>query len=85
MVLFQATNLRVRAHTELHSGLLAFVVFGPQARGMLNGLPIRPNLMLAVESGIKVEFVAEAGYESVTVLLSPAVFVSHLTGRQRKG
>ena len=85
MVMFQKTNLRVRARTELHSGMLAYVVFGPQARGTLNGLPIRPNLMLATESGIQVEFVAEAGYESVTVLLSPAVLVSHLTGRQRKG
>ena len=84
MVMFQKTNLRVRARTELHSGMLAYVVFGPQARGTLNGLPIRPNLMLATESGIQVEFVAEAGYESVTVLLSPAVLVSHLTGRQRK-
>jgi AraC family transcriptional regulator, ethanolamine operon transcriptional activator len=84
MVLFQATNLRVRAHTDLHSGLLAYVVFGPRAKGTLNGLPIRPNLMLAAESGIQVEFVAEAGYESVTVLLSPAMLASHLTGRQRK-
>jgi AraC-like DNA-binding protein len=67
----------------LHSGLLAYVVFGPRAKGTLNGLPVRPNLMLAAESGIRVEFVAEAGYESVSVLLSPAVLVSHLTGRQR--
>jgi len=84
MVLFQTTNLRVRAHTELRNGLLAYVVFGPRAKGTLNGLPVRPNLMLAAESGIQVEFVAEAGYESVTVLLSPAVLVSHLIGRQRK-
>lgn len=84
MVLYQATNLRVRAHTELHSGLLAYVVFGPRAKGTLNGLPVRPNLMLAAESGIRVEFVAEAGYESVSVLLSPALLVSHLTGRQRR-
>jgi AraC-like DNA-binding protein len=84
MVTFQATNLRVRARTELHSGLLAYVVFGPRAKGTLNGLPVQPNLMLAAESGIQVEFVAEAGYESVTVLLSPALLVSHLIGRQRK-
>jgi AraC-like DNA-binding protein len=84
MVLYQATNLRVRAHTELHSGLLAYVVFGPRAKGTLNGLPVRPNLMLSAESGIRVEFVAEAGYESVSVLLSPALLVSHLTGRQRR-
>jgi AraC-like DNA-binding protein len=84
MVLFQATNIRVRAHTELHSGLLAYVVFGPRAKGTLNGLPVGPNLMLAAESGIRVEFVAEAGYESVSVLLAPAVLVSHLTGRRRR-
>jgi len=84
MVLFQTTNLRVRSHTELHGGLLAYVVFGPQAKGTVNGLPIRPNLMLAAEPGIQVEIVAEAGYESVSVLLSPAVLVSHLTGRHRK-
>jgi AraC family transcriptional regulator, ethanolamine operon transcriptional activator len=84
MVLFQATNLRVRTRTELQSGLLAYAVFGPRAKGTLNGLPVRPNLMLAAESGIRVEFVAEAGYESVGVLLSPAVLVSHLTGRQRR-
>jgi AraC family ethanolamine operon transcriptional activator len=83
-VLFQTTNHRVRARTELHSGLLAYVVFGPRAKGTLNGLPVGPNLMLAAESGIRVEFVAEAGYESVSVLLSPAVLVSHLTGRQRR-
>ena len=84
MVLFQSTNIRVRARTELRSGLLAFVVFGPRAKGTLNGLPIRPNLMLAAESGTQVEFVAEAGYESITVLLSPAVVGSHLTSRQYK-
>ena len=84
MVTFQATNLRVRVRTELHSGLLAYVVFGPRAKGTVNGVPVQPNLMLAAESGIQVEFVAEAGYESVTVLLSPAVHVSHLARRQRK-
>jgi AraC family ethanolamine operon transcriptional activator len=84
MVLFQTTNHRVRTHTELHSGLLAYVVFGPRAKGTLNGLPVRPDMMLAAESGIRVEFVVEAGYESVTILLPPTVLVSHLTGRQRK-
>jgi AraC family ethanolamine operon transcriptional activator len=84
MVLLQTTNLRVRARTELHGGLLAYVVFGQRSRGMLNGLPVQPNLMLAAESGIQVEFVAEAGYESVTVVLAPTLLVSHLTGRQRE-
>lgn len=83
IVLFQATNVRVRARTELHGGLLAYDVFGPRARGSVNGLPIRPNMMLAVESGIQVEFIAEAGYESVTILLSPDAVLQHLTGRRK--
>jgi hypothetical protein len=31
MVVFHATNLRVRTHTELHSGLLAYVTAQPDA------------------------------------------------------
>jgi len=58
-VMLQSTNLRVRTRTTLLGGLLAYVVFGPRARGSVNGLPVRPNLMLAAESGIQVEFVAE--------------------------
>jgi AraC family transcriptional regulator, ethanolamine operon transcriptional activator len=84
MVLFQETNLRVRLRTELHRGLLAYVVFGPRSTGAVNGLPVGPNLMLAAESGIQVEFVAEAGYESVAFLCSPDVLMSHLAGWQRK-
>ena len=84
MVLFQSTNLRIRTRTTLHKGLLAYVVFGPQAKGTVNGLPIQPNLMLAAKAGIQVEFVVKAGYESVALLFSPEVLALHLTARQRK-
>jgi AraC-like DNA-binding protein len=40
--------------------------------------------MLAAEPGSQVELVVEAAYESVAVLLSPTLLVSHLTGRQRE-
>jgi AraC family transcriptional regulator, ethanolamine operon transcriptional activator len=83
LVLFQSTNVCLRVRTSLHNGLLVFVVFGPQAEGTLNGMPIVPNLFLAAESGSKAELVVKAGYESVTVLLSPAVLVRHLIDRQR--
>jgi AraC family ethanolamine operon transcriptional activator len=84
LVLFQSTNVRLRVRTALHNGLLVFVVFGPQAEGTLNGMPIGPNLLLAAESGSKAELVVKAGYESVTVLLSQAVLVTHLRDRQRE-
>jgi AraC family ethanolamine operon transcriptional activator len=51
----------------------------------VNGLPMRPDLMVAVEPGTQVEFVVEAGYKSVTVLVRPAVLESHWIGRQREG
>ena len=40
--------------------------------------------MLAAEPGSKAELVVEAAYESVAILLSPAVLLSHVFGRQRE-
>lgn len=85
VVLLHSTNLRVRTRTAVHNQLLAYVVVGPQARGTVNGLPLRSDLMLAVEPGTQVEFVVEAGYKSVTVLVPAAVLRSHWIGRQREG
>ena len=48
-VVFHSTNLRVRTRTSVREGLLAYVTFGPQARGTVNGLPVRPGLMLVAE------------------------------------
>ena len=84
-VLLQSTSPRVRARTTLHDQLRAFVVFGPEARGTVNGLNVRPDLMMAAESGIEVEFVVEAGYESVTTLVPPSVLEAQLTARKREG
>jgi AraC family ethanolamine operon transcriptional activator len=84
LVLFQSTNVRLRVRTTLHNGLLVFVVFGPQAGGTLNGMPIGPNLLLAAESGSQADLVVKAGYESVTVLLSPSMLMKHLIDRQRE-
>jgi hypothetical protein len=41
-VVFHSTNLRVRTRTRVRKGLLAYVTFGPQARGTVDGLPVRP-------------------------------------------
>ena len=84
VVLFQSTNARMRVRTTVHDGLLAYSVFGQQAEGTINGLPIGPNRMLAAEPGSKAELVVEAAYESVAILLSPAVLLSHVIRRQRE-
>ena len=84
LILFQSTNVKLRVRTTANNRLLVYSVFGPQAGGTLNGLPIGPNRMLAAEPGSQAELVVEAGYESVAVLLSPDLLMAQLTGRQRE-
>jgi AraC family transcriptional regulator, ethanolamine operon transcriptional activator len=84
-VVFQSTNIRVRTRTAARQGLLGYVTFGPHARGTVNGLPVRPGLMLAAEPGAEGMFVADAGWESITFLLPPQEILMHLNIRQRDG
>jgi AraC-like DNA-binding protein len=85
VVLYHSTNHRVRTRTRAQRGLVAYVTFGPRARGTANGLPIRPELMLAVEPETEVVFVTEPGYESSTLLLPPSEIRAHLDARGRAG
>jgi AraC family ethanolamine operon transcriptional activator len=82
--MFYSTNLRVRTRTSVRKGLLAYVTFGPQARGTVNGLPVRPDLMLVAEPESEARFVAEGGWESITFLLPPQDVSAHLAARQRE-
>jgi AraC family ethanolamine operon transcriptional activator len=83
-VVFHSTNLRVRTRTSARKGLLAYVTFGPQANGTVNGLPVRPGLMLAAAPEAEVRFVVDAGWESITFFLPPQDISAHLTARQRE-
>jgi AraC-like DNA-binding protein len=81
---FQSTNLPIRARTTLQTGFVAFVAFGPQAAGTLNGLPVGPDRVLASTSGVEVEFVVTGGYESVSFFLPPDDIRAHLRRRHRE-
>jgi AraC-like DNA-binding protein len=83
-VVFQSTNLRVRTRTRVGKDLLAYVTFGPRANGTVNGLSVRPGLMLAAESGAEGRFVVDGGWESITFLLPPQDIRMHLAIRQRE-
>jgi len=83
-VVFHSTNLRVRTRTRTHSGLVGYVTFGQRTRGSVNGLTITPDLMLAAAAETEVGFVAEPGYESITVLVPPDELRSHLEVRRRE-
>ena len=84
VLLFQSTNLPIRTRTRLQDGFMAFVAFGSQAAGTLNGLPIGPDRILASTSGVEVEFVVAGGYESVSFFLPPDDIRAHLRGRHRE-
>jgi AraC family ethanolamine operon transcriptional activator len=83
VVVYQSTNQPIRVRTTLRSGLVAYVAFGPCAAGTMNGLPVGPDCILAGVSGVNVEFVVAAGYESVSILVPPNDLRLHLQLRQR--
>ena len=83
-VVLHSSNRRLRTVTRVHEGLLAYVTFGPHANGTVNGVLVRPGLMLAAEPETEARFVVDAGWESMTFLLSPQDIRAHLTGRQRE-
>jgi len=85
VVVYLATNHRVRTRTKAQQGLVAYVTFGLETRGTVNGLPIRSDLTLAVEAETEVAFVAESGHESITFLLPPEDLRRQLRARQREG
>jgi AraC family ethanolamine operon transcriptional activator len=82
-VVFHSTNLRIRTRTTIVPGLVAFVAFGPRTQGTVNGLPIRPGMLLSAAAQCEAVFVAEAGYQSMSLLLSEPDFREHLATRQR--
>jgi AraC family ethanolamine operon transcriptional activator len=83
-VVLHTSNRRLRTSTRVQEGLLAYVTFGPKAHGTVNGLPVRPGFMLAAEPATEARFVVEAGWESITFLLSPQDVREHLAARQRE-
>jgi AraC-like DNA-binding protein len=84
VLVFHSTNLPIRTRTRLQDGFVAFVAFGRQAAGTLNGLPVGPDRVLVCTSGVEVEFVVAGGYESVSFLLPTDDIRAHLRGRQRE-
>ena len=83
MVVYHSTNLRVRSRTKLRGGLMAFLVLGPSARATVDGRTFHSEHLLVGEPGAEGELVAEAGYESVMLLVAPEEFETHLRARGR--
>ncbi len=83
-IVLSSTNRRLRTSTRVHDGLLAYVTFGPHANGTMNGMSIRPGLLLAAAPQTEARFVVEAGWESITILVPPGDVRAHLVARGRE-
>jgi len=83
-VVYHSTNARVRTRTSVLEGLIAYVTFGPRAQGSVNGLPVFPGLMLAVEPAAEGRFVVDAGYEAIAFLVRAQDIREHLVARGRE-
>jgi AraC-like DNA-binding protein len=84
-VVYHSTNLRVRTRSRVHSGLLAYVTFGPSSTGTVEGLQVRPGMMVVAEPEPEAGFIVDPGYESVALLVPPEDVREHLHARQREG
>jgi AraC-like DNA-binding protein len=84
-IVYHSTNARLRTRTRVLEGRLAFVAFGPRARGTVNGLPIAPGMMLAAAPAAEGRFVVDAGFEDVALLVRPQDILDHLVARGREG
>ena len=82
-MLFHACNQRLRTSTRVHQGLLGYVTFGPRARGTVNGVSVRPGMLLAAAPESEARFVVEPGWESITFLLPLDEIGRQRTARQR--
>jgi AraC family transcriptional regulator, ethanolamine operon transcriptional activator len=84
-VVYHATNVRMRTRTRVLRHLIAYVTFGPGTSGTVNGISVRPGLLLVAEPEAEAAFVTGAHWESLTFLIAPQEIRAHLTARQRAG
>jgi AraC-like DNA-binding protein len=82
-VVFHSANRRIRTRTSVREGLIGYLTFGPQASGTVNGLAVRPGLMLAAAPDAENLLVTSSGWESISFLVQPDDIRAHLADRQR--
>jgi AraC-like DNA-binding protein len=82
-VIFHSTNHRVRTRTSICEGKIAYTLFGHHAEGTINGIPVRPGLMLAIAPNVEINVVVKAEWETTTFLLPPDFVRAQFTARQR--
>ncbi|MGK0260702.1 MAG: AraC family ethanolamine operon transcriptional activator, partial [Candidatus Azotimanducaceae bacterium] len=66
VLLHQQSNCRLRTYTKLIENMMCFVAIGPRAKGTMDGVVLRPDVLTLSAPGCEAEFVVEAGYNSIS-------------------
>lgn len=82
IVVYHYTNLRLRSRPSLPGDLIAYLSFGPEATGTVNGLQVRHDMMLALPASTGITLVSDPGYESIGFLMRPEDVSAHLKVRE---
>ena len=64
---------------------MVYAVFGPDAAGAVNGLSIRPGVILAAAPESEARFVVDSGWESVSIFMPKREIMAHMAIRQPVG
>jgi AraC-like DNA-binding protein len=83
-VVYHSTNARVRGRSSVREGWITYLTFGPAAQGSVNGLPVSPGSMLAVEPAAQGSFVVDPGYEAIAFLVREQDVRQQLAARGRE-
>ena len=78
MFIHHSVNNRITSNTRVNEHYLSFTLLGPTAAATLDGLPLDSSTLVVGPPDSLVKFIVEAGYESMSLLIYPEVFASHL-------
>lgn len=82
VLVYHSANIRVRTRTNIGAESMVYAAFGPDAAGAVNGLPIRPGVILAAAPESEARFVVDSDWESVSIFLPKQEIMAHMAIRQ---
>ncbi len=83
VLLFHQTSHPLRTYAKIEESRMAVVALGPKAKATYDGVSMRPDTLVLAAPGAEVELVVEAGYCSVTLMISPEDVRDHFVARGR--
>ena len=85
LLIYQHTKKSMRTRSRIYANLESCFVLGPNARGSIDGIELRPYSMIAAGPGAHAELVLDNDFDIVGWLVPPQVLEKHLDLRGKRG